>query len=235
VDSISTLAVLITTEDLPYDVYAITRAVYEGAAYLGIEEGPKFMASRIASLPFHDDAEAYLKEAGVLLAPAPPDWIRILWQLLGISVVLAGGYGGALRIWRDWKSKAIGKRILVIPVDRGARGSVQSLMAILDEIPIRMQGPWWRFGKLDPDRWRQLRELARDRIHDRRENLTLRLAREIRATSSKEGMDEASRRAHLDSICEDIWSYFDAGELDAAQETLLLGLIDAPDRAGAEG
>ncbi len=91
-----------------------------------------------------------------------------------------------------------------------------------------MQGPWWRFGKLDPDRWRQLRELARDRIHDRRENLTLHLAREIRAASSKEGMDEASRCAHLESIREDIWRYFDAGELDAAQETLLLRLIGEP-------
>ena len=227
VDSISTLAVLITTEDLPYDVYAITRAVYEGAAYLGIEGGPKFMASRIESLPFHDDAEAYLKEAGVLLAHRT-DWLRILWQLFGISVVLAGGYGGALRIWRDWKSNSIGKRILAIPVDPGTRGLVQKLIAILDEIPIRMQGPWWRFGKLDPDRWRQLRELARDRIHDRRENLTLHLAREIRAADSKEGMDDATRLAHLESIREDIWSYFDAGELDAAQETLLLKLIDDP-------
>ncbi len=140
--------------------------------------------------------------------------------------VVAGGYGGVLRLRRDNTHNAIGKRILAIPIDPGL-GSVQRLMAIRNaEIPERVQRRWWKFGELDPSRWRQLNELVRDRVHDARENLTLKLAQDIRTANFDEGLGDATLRAHIESIREDIWSYFDAGELDAAQETLLLKLID---------
>jgi len=56
IETISTQALLVTTEDLPFDVGKITRVLFEGADYLPIEGRAKAMARDLSSIPLHPAA-----------------------------------------------------------------------------------------------------------------------------------------------------------------------------------
>ncbi len=59
VGTIATRTVLVTTEDLPFDVGRITNILFEGNAFLGVEGGAKAMAANLPSLRLHPAARGY--------------------------------------------------------------------------------------------------------------------------------------------------------------------------------
>ena len=99
IQTIGTRAVLVTDEDLPYDVERITAAIFEGAAFLDVggstlnvtelststseepeEQLQRFLARSLPSLPLHEDARAYYEKAGLL--PVTPKTVELLYAWL---------------------------------------------------------------------------------------------------------------------------------------------------------
>ena len=112
VRTVATHSVLVTTADDPrIDVDRITRAIFEGADFLGIDGGPEALAEDLPSIPLHPEAVRYYQEVGFL--PSPPqqvfgiefalwvDWFRVTWQGLVILTILVGAYQGLLKLRRD--------------------------------------------------------------------------------------------------------------------------------------
>jgi TRAP transporter TAXI family solute receptor len=220
IHTISTRAVLVTTEDLPFDVGTITRAVFEGEAFLGVRAN---MADDLSSLPLHPDAERYYKEAGFLPSKPPIDWLAVTWRTLASLVILIGGYKGLIRWRRDRISNEIARRLLAIPVDEDVPDSVQRLQDLRREIRDRVRRRWWRPGELDKTRWRYLRDLIDQRTKEAKDNLTRALAAEIRAAVPRPDTATAGQRYRL--IEHRLWDYFEKGELDVAQRDALCHLL----------
>ena len=225
VQTISTRAVLVTRDDLPFDIKAITRAVFEGEAYLGIEGGADTMAARLPSVPLHGSAESAYRELG--LRPAKPriDRIALTWRLLACLVILAGAYKGLIALLRERTSKAISRRILAIPLTADVPDSVERLAEIRDEIRERVRKRWWRMGELDKQRWQDLRMLINGRIVEAKENLTRAIATDVGAIAVDRELDEATRALRCESLERRIWEYYREGELDSAHLQLLRGLL----------
>jgi TRAP transporter TAXI family solute receptor len=226
VETVATRAVLVSTEDLPFDVRRITEAVFEGAAFLGVEGGGQGVARVLPSLPLHPDAEKYYREAGYLPSPQPIDWLTNTWRSLAILVIMVGGYQGLLKLRRDATANEVGRRILAISLEASEPGSVHQLVEIRDaEIRERVQRRWWRGGELDKGRWRYLHDLTNDRIKEAKENLTAALAEDLRKLATETGLDNPAGRARLRSLEGRVWGYFQKGELDASHQALLLEVI----------
>jgi hypothetical protein len=225
IDTVSTWAVLVTREDLPFNVGKITEALFEGTAFLGIDGGVEIMARDLASLPLHPDAERYYQQAGYLPFRRV-DWLAVIWRSLASLVILVGGYQGALRIRRDRTSNEIVRRVLGISLDADTPDSVSKLVEIrTGEIRKRVRWRWWRLGELDKSRWRYLHDLINDRIKGARENLARAIAEEFREVEQETGLDDTARLDILRSLQERIWRCFEKGELDASQHGMLLGAI----------
>ena len=227
IQTISTRAVLVTTEDLPFDVGTITRAVFEGEAFLGVQTN---MADDLPSLPLHPDAERYYKEAGFLPSKPPIDWLAVTWRVLASLVILIGGYKGLIRWRRDAISNEIARRVLAIPVDEDVPDSVKRLQDARVEIRDRVRKRWWRPGELDKTRWRYLRDLIDLRIKEAKETLTRALAAEIRAVAPRP--NAAATGQHYLLIEQRLWDYFEKGELDVPQRDALCQLLG--DNLGAD-
>ncbi len=227
VHTISTRAVLVTTEDLPFDVGTITQAVFEGEAFLGVRTN---MADDLPSLPLHPDAEWYYKKAGFLPSKPPIDWLAVTWRVLASLVILIGGYKGLIRWRRDRISNEIARRVLAIPVDEDVPDSVRRLQDVRAEIRDRVRRRWWRPGELDKTRWRYLRDLIDLRIKEAKETLTRALAAEIRAVLPRP--DAAAPGPHFQLIEQRLWDYFEKGELDVPQRDALCQLL--VDNLGAD-
>jgi hypothetical protein len=232
IDTLKTRAVLVTREALPSGVVrAITEAIFEGEAFLGIEGGAAAMAEDMKSLPLHAGAREYYERSGL----APRDWWRlswsevlgVAWRALAIMVILVGGYQGALKLRRDRSSNEIGRRVLAISLEADEPDSVSKLLEIRDsEIHDRVQRRWWHAGELDKTRWRHLHDLINNRIRQAKENLTAALAEDLRAFKNETDFDAAERQQRLQSMEERVWTYFQKGELDAAHQAMLMEVIE---------
>ncbi len=232
VNTVATRAVLVTREDLPFDLARnITDALLEGEAFLGIEGGATAMAEEIKSLPLHPGARASFEQKGLVpRAWWKLSWTEILgltWRFLAICVILVGSYQGALKLRRDRTSNEIGRRVFAISLEPNEPDSVHSLLEIRDrEIRERVQQRWWRAGELDKSRWRHLHDLINDRIKLAKENLTAALAEDLRGFAHETGLDAADRRQRLQSLEERVWTYFQKGELDASHQAMLMEVIE---------
>jgi hypothetical protein len=225
IDTVSTWAVLVTREDLPFNVGKITEALFEGAAFLGIDGGVEIMKRDLPSLPLHPDAERYYQQAGYLPF-IRVDWLTATWRSLAILVILVAGYQGTLRMRRDRTSNEIVRRVLGISLTADNPDSVSELLEIRSgEIRERVRWRWWRLGELDKDRWRYLHDLIDHRIKGARQNLTRAIAEELRAVEQKSGLDHAVKLDSLRSLEERVWRCFEQGELDASQHGMLMGAI----------
>ena len=223
IQTIATKAVLVTTKDLPFNVKTITRAIFEGGAFLGIEE--KAMAKELPSLPLHRDTKQYYQEAGYLPSRPPIDWLAALWRALASLMLLIGGYKGLFKLRRDRTANMVSRRILGIPLEANVEDSVARLLTIRDEIQERVRRRWWRPGDLDKSRWRYLHDLVDDRMKEAKEDLTRSLVAEIHAIPLRTELDETARQQCRRSIERRVWEYFKNGELDASQGEMLRELL----------
>ena len=231
IQTISTRAVLVTTEDLPFDVGTITQAIFEGEAFLGIIGGKASMSQDLSSLPLHPSARGYYQKAGFLPSRPPIDWLGIIWRSLTIFVILIGGYKGLLKLRRDRTSNWMGRRVFAISIKASAQDSVKKLLDIRDEIQGRVRRRWWRSGELDKPRWRYLFDLIDDRIQESQENLTLVLVSEIQSISRKDGFKKRGDHENLAKFEKRIWGLFEKGELNTSQCNMLLDIIEKQQRA----
>jgi len=229
VETLTTQAVLVTTEDLDFDVEAITEAIHKWRDLLGIKGNT--MSKGLSSVPLHPDAEAFYEKAG-LLPSEPPLLHRLqwMWYILGcltmlITVMFIPGYTGLIFLRRSRTGNEIGRRILGIPLEANARDSVQSLLNIRDEIQKRVRRRWWRWGELDKHRWRYLRDLIHDRIGEAKENLTRAFVAEIRDMAHNPKLDKAMRKQQYRSIEGRILEYYEKAELDPSQQKMLRELL----------
>ncbi|MHA2065944.1 MAG: TAXI family TRAP transporter solute-binding subunit [Candidatus Thorarchaeota archaeon] len=242
IQTLATQAVLVTTEKLRYDVKTITKAIFEGEAYLGLtkltNEGvqkltKEDMAKHLPSLPLHPDAEQYYQKAKLLPSDPRFDWLRATWTTLGCLVMITTGYRGLIMLRRRRTGNEIGRRILAIPTEASARDSVQRLLKIREEIQERVRRRWWRWGELDKHRWRYLRDLIHDRIGESKENLTRTFVAEIRGVTTNSELDETMRQQRYRSIETCVWQFFQEAELDPSQQKMLRELIHGSSQRGA--
>lgn len=230
IQTIATRAVLVTTEDLPANVEKITRTIFKGAAYLGIDGDPKKMAEPLPSLPLHPGAKEYYQKAGLLPAPPHPfDWLFVwltaTWRTLAIMVMLVAGYKGTIMLKRDRTANEIGRRIFAISTEATEQGSATKLSEIRQEIQDRVRRRWWFPGELDKPRWQFLRDIIDARIEEAKGKLMLALVAEIRATAQANVKEGVAAQVLFNALTLRVWDFFERGELDASQHGLLLKLI----------
>ncbi|UCC83863.1 MAG: TAXI family TRAP transporter solute-binding subunit [Gemmatimonadota bacterium] len=230
IQSIATQAVLVTNGDLEFDVKDVTRAVFEGVAFLGVQGGKTAMARELPSLPLHPQAKEYYEEENLLPRTASSDWLQtsvaVTWRVLAILVILISGYRGLLKLRRDRTFNEMSRKIIAIPVEATFQDSVETLLEMRVEIQDRVRKKWWNPGELDKGRWRYLYDLVNDRIGEAKDSLMRLLAAEIRALADDPDLDDAARRELLRSVAERTSTYFEEGELDAPQCAILSALID---------
>jgi TRAP transporter TAXI family solute receptor len=238
IQTIATRAALVTTEDLHFDVNAITRAVFEGAAFLGIEGGAEIMAEDLPSLPLHPEAKQYYEEADLLPKKPSSEWLQttvaVTWRVLAILVILISGYRGLLKLRRDRTFNEMSRKIIAIPVEARYRESVATLLEMRVEIQNRVRKRWWNSGELDKGRWRYLYDLVNDRVGEAKDNLMRELAAKVRVLADDSELDNAARREHLQSTAARISDYFEKGELDAAQRAILRALIEESNQGNSD-
>jgi TRAP transporter TAXI family solute receptor len=227
--TLATQAVLVTTEDLKFNVETITEAIHKWGDLLGVAGST--MAKELPSIPLHTDAQQYYEKAG-LLPSEPPLLHRLqwMWYILGcltmlITVMLIPGYTGLIVLRRSRTGNEIGRRILAIQLEANARDSVQRLLKIREEIQERVRRRWWQWGELDKHRWRYLRDLIHDRIGEAKENLTRAFVAEIRDMTHNQELEKATRKQRYRSIEGRILEYFEKAELDPSQQKMLRELL----------
>lgn len=224
IETLSTWALLVTREDLPFDVERITRAVFEGAAFLGIAETSEGMAREFSSLPLHEGARSYYESAG-LLPTWSIDWLTVTWRSLAIVVILAGGYQGLLHTRRDATRRKLGQQILAVRLDPHHPRATADLMEIRRDVRERGQRRPWKAGQLDGSRVGELEAMIAERIEEVRVNLKRSLLSELRTLRPAAAMDAAALRERYDAIERALWLHLERGELDPAQHALLLGVL----------
>ncbi|UCC72868.1 MAG: TAXI family TRAP transporter solute-binding subunit [Gemmatimonadota bacterium] len=234
VQTLATRAVLVTTGDLPLDVEAITRAIFEGEAFLDIHGGAQAMAEDLPSLPFHPAAKRYCEKARLCPAKPPIDWFGATWRTLASMVILISGYRGLLRLRRERTFSEMTRQTIAIPVEASFQDSVATLLAVRDEIQERVRRRWWQPGELDKGRWRYMYDLVNDRVAEAKDNLTRALAAEVRALAADAELDENTRQQRRESIKTRIAEYFEKGELDASQRQILCELIQEDSQHGPD-
>jgi TRAP transporter TAXI family solute receptor len=223
IDTVATRAVLVAREDLPFDVETITRAVFEGAAFLGISQTIEDMARELPSLPLHPGAEAYYKAEDIVPSPRV-DWLTVAWRSLAILVFLFTGYRGFTAWRRERTAAKISKRILHVPLGSDYDHSVEDLLRIRREARDRAQRQSWQRGELDEARSRTLVELIGEKIEVAKLNLQSSLLRELRSFRTSEP-DPTTRLPNLADLEKRIWVHLENGELNASQHQLILEFI----------
>ncbi len=224
IQTIATQAVLVTTEDLPFDVEVITEAIFEGQAFLGLGSKDS-MALNLPSLPLHRAAKRHYQKAGYLPSKPPVDWLTPTWRSLAILMLLITGYKGLIKLRRDRAANAIGRQILAVPLEASVPGSSERLQTIREEIQGRVRKRWWQPGELDKPRWRYLRDLIDDRIREAKENLTKALLAEIRAIDAETEPEELLREERYRALEGQIRDRFESAELDPLQQEMLRELV----------
>lgn len=225
IQTVTTRAVLVTTEDLPFDVKTITKAIFEEYAFLGIAGGKDSMAVDLSSLPLHPAARAYYQAAKLLPSKPPIDWLGHMWRGLASLAILLGGYKSLIVLRRDRTRNRIGRRIFSIQLQANVPDSIDRLRQIRDEIRVCAQRRWWQSGELDKPRWRHLQDLIDGRIRDAKNNLTLALVSEIRSVAQNDDLDETALRGRRGELEKRLWTFLENGQLDISQHELLLGML----------
>lgn len=105
VKTIETKAVLVARENMP-QVEKITKAIFEGEAFLDIEGGVETMKEDLPSIHLHPDAKKYYLKKGFLPSKIPINWFRQSWYTLACFMIIAG----ALRGFWSWKQSRILKK-----------------------------------------------------------------------------------------------------------------------------
>ncbi len=222
VETLETRAVLVTTEDLPFNVQTITEAVFEGAGILGLEK--EAMATDL-SIPVHPEARKYYKKAGLIPSKPPFDWLAAAWRSLACIVILVTGYRGFLHWGREKTARLSRQRIYDVSVKMGEPHSVERLFKIRRDIRECIRKKWWQGGKLDEARRRNLEKLIAERISDARAALTTELLTEIRTVAKDKELDRKGKLESFTSLEEQIWTHIESGELNESQHAFLMGLI----------
>jgi TRAP transporter TAXI family solute receptor len=247
IDTVSTHAVLIVEEDMQDDdVEAITKAILEGEAYLGVEGGGEAMAEELRSLLLHPGAKAAYQEKNLMPRPIPDldramgvwdEIFAVTWRGLAILVILAAGYQGFIRFLRDRKSHELSERILAISLEASDPKSVEKLLEIRDGdlLDCVVDTEWFRTDKLDVSRWRYLQDLVNDRVKQAKENLTAALADDLREVAKQKDLSPSERHQRLRGLEESVWRYFQKGEMDASHQRLLLEVVEQSLRSEPAG
>ncbi len=231
IQTIATTAVLAATDKVP-DVYRITRALHEGKGLLGMGDN---LAQLLPSLPFHEQARKFYEEKGLIVSKRPlrdrfferiAYVLNNTWQLLAILGVLLASGTGLLAYRREHVKKSVGRRILSVRLEATVPDSVDQLRDLRDEIQDRVRRRWWQRGELGKRNWRYLHDLINERIAVSRDNLARAMVAEVRAVAGRRDLSEPARAARYDELETAIWQYFERGELEAAQHTMLLSAIE---------
>jgi TRAP transporter TAXI family solute receptor len=223
IETVSTWAVLVAREDLE-DVETITRAVFEGAAFLGISQTTEGMARNLPSLPIHPGARDYYEEAG-LLPSWSVDWLTVTWRSLAILVMLAGACRGYLTMRRDATRSGFTRQLLEVPTDADYSSSTADLRAVSREVRERAHWKRWKRGHLDQSRVSELEGLIAQRIEEARRNRRQRVLAELRVLWALPALDEKTLLERYASLEEEIWIDLENGELDSSRHKLLLDVI----------
>ena len=231
IETVATWAVLVAREDLTFNVETITRAVFEGAAFLGISQSTEDMARDLPSLPLHPEADAYYKTADLIPSPTV-DWLTVAWRSLAIVVFLLAGYRG-FGTWRRERTAAkMSKEILNVPLGSNYEHSAGDLLRIRREVRDRAHRHSWQGGQLDEARSRTLVELIAEKVEVAKLNLQSSLLRELREFRAAE-LDPTTRLPILADLEERIWVHLEDGELSASQHQLILEFIRENGRGAA--
>ncbi len=226
VQTLSTRAVLVTTEDLPFDVERITSAIINGRGYLGLtEEEQKDMAGDLASFDLHQASRKSYQTANLLPKETGIDWLTVIWESLAIIVMLLATYRGFVKFKRDHIANEIGRRVLAVEVKASTPDSANRLMEIREEIKGRVRRRWWRLGELDKSRWRYLDGLIADRIKAAKESMTLAILSEVRAVESNNALDQTARLERFEAFEDRVRQCCSKGELDASHRTMLTEVL----------
>ncbi|MCH7869615.1 MAG: TAXI family TRAP transporter solute-binding subunit [Myxococcales bacterium] len=225
IETVSTRAVLVTTGDLPFDVYKITQAVYEGAAFLGISETTQTMAQELLSLPLHPDAMRALQDQDILPRPQHYDWLKDTWRGLAILVMVGGGFQGFITMRREATQQEIRRRIIALNVGADSKTSVSDLQEIRSGFEERGRRGRWQRGFLDSGRVAELNALVEKRAIEARSNSIRNMLSRLRALWTPTGLDAKTLVEHYDSLERESWVHLENGELDSSQHSLLLNAI----------
>jgi uncharacterized protein len=242
IQTIATRAVLVIKAGSGVNVKNITKAIFEGAAFLAIqdeekttaEDLKKAMAEDLPLLPLHPMAEKFYRDAQLL----PPErsfatwfyeWLTMTWRLLAVLVILGAGYKGLVMYKRDRISNEIGRRVLAISVEAEEPNSVARLLGLRSEIHERVRRRFWRLGELNKPRWGYLRDLTDNRLRESRENMTRALVQEIHDAMQDSDLDRTERIKNRNALEQRIWQCFESGEVFAAQQEMLLRMLRESD------
>ena len=234
VKTVGTQSVLVTTEDPRIDVDAITRAIFEGARFLQIEEGAEALGTDFPGIPLHPQAVDYYERSGHL--PYVPTalsipltlwltWIRIVGQGLLIPVTLFAAVKGILKLRRDRASNEIGRRVFGVSVEAAEPHSVKQLLSIRREIRGRVKRRWWQSGEIDKERWRVLEGLVNLGVEEAKEHLECALITDIRQPPDRIQHDSTELSRYYLALRERIWKHLENGELDAEQHGRLFEIL----------
>ena len=227
IQTISTRAVLVVRGELPSStVSTITRAIFEGEAYLQIEGGTDTMTHDLPSLPLHAGATAYYKDAGFLPGDPPLMTLDDTWRILAILVILVGAYKGYVELRRIRAAKLCARQILSVSLVADDPESVGQLITIRRDIQQAVRKRWWEPTELDKRRWSDLRDLIDDQITIAKDNLTRALVEEIYTLCEDRQTGKVSQWQHFRPVIGRITQSFRLGELDADQRSMLMSLID---------
>jgi TRAP transporter TAXI family solute receptor len=222
IESIETKALLVTTANLPFDVYKITEAIFEGAAFLDMDD--KSMAAVRPSIPLHPDTEDYFRKAGYLPKPPHVEVLRQFWYLLAILAIILTGYQGLLIRGRNKTARQHRIDIYSVPIDADNPNAVSLLFEIREELigKIRLKElPFWR---LDESRRQELKAIIAERISVARENQTRMLFRKIIDSYKEKSKELVSTELAL-ALEEEIRTRFEKGDLDEAQHRFLMDTL----------
>lgn len=225
VKTIATRAVLVTRENMP-KVYKITKAIFEGEAFLDIKGGVETMKKPLPSLHLHPDTRKYFRKVGIIPGPTPINWFRQAWYTLACLMILTGGFRGILHLMREGTARKRRREIHRISVEASEPDSVALLKEIRKKILRDVQKKWQQRGKIDEFRRRELEILVADKISEAHGNLTRAIAAEIHSISTKNELDSATRLERYSSLEERIRNCFEKGELDESQYSFLMKILE---------
>jgi len=225
VTTLTTTAVLVTTEDLPRNVEKITKTIFEGAAFLGIEDVQKKMARNLPSLPLHPDAERAYRDLK-LLPSSRMGTLEITAHVLAIIVIVLGALKGGLILSREHISNRIKGDALGIALGREEHGAVAGLVALREETRERAGRHWWKPGQLDKSRWGELEVLIDERIHKANSILVKRLLGEARRLRDE---DASVARERAVELRRQVWRHAEEGQINEAQLGMILAALSELD------
>ncbi|MDF1665045.1 MAG: TAXI family TRAP transporter solute-binding subunit, partial [Planctomycetota bacterium] len=220
IQTISTKAVLTTTSDLPFNVKEITKSVFGGAAFLGTEGGQKRMAENVSSLPLHEGSKEYYEEANLLPSKKPLDWLGLTWKILATLGAVLGLYRGFVEFKRRRLSARLSLEILAVGLDTKNPHAVKELRRLRRKLRGFVQVPMWSLDELDWQRWRNLHDLANERMLEMKEELFHQLLLELRELNPGQGpIREFMKQSH--QLKRRIWTCAVRGELSHEQHEML--------------